>query len=158
MRRLTLALSGALAACGSAQPLADPIEVAAFARNDLQVTKFRSAQADLNGDGRNEAVVYAMDSAWCGTGGCTLFVLSPAGSTYRIVGRIPAARLPIRLLDASHKGWRDLAVTVSGGAEVGPYVVRLPFDGERYPRTAFGPPATALNPVEGEILLAPSAL
>ena len=157
MRTAALALPFALVACSPSRPPAGAADLDAFARDNLRLASFRSARADLNGDGQPEAVLHATDQAFCGTGGCTLFILSPAGSGYRLVGRTPATRLPIRVMSTSHAGWRDLAVTVSGGANVGPYVVQLAHDGSAYPDSAFGPTVARLDQLEGDILLAPLA-
>jgi len=157
MRTTPLALSIALIACSASPPPAGAGDLTAFARDTLRLTSFRSARADLNGDGRPEAVLSATDQSFCGTGGCTLFILSPTEAGYRLVGRTPATKLPISVMSTSHNGWRDLAVTVSGGADVGSYVVRLTHDGTAYPVTAFGPTVARLDQLEGEILLAPLA-
>lgn len=42
-------------------------------------TRYALARIDLNGDG-SEAIVYLAGGQWCGSGGCTLLVLSPPGA------------------------------------------------------------------------------
>ena len=157
MRTAALVLPLVLLACSSPQPPVNPTELTAFARDNLGLGRFRLARVDLNGDEQPEAVLYATDQSFCGTAGCTLFVLSPTESGYRLVGRTPATRLPLGLMSTSHNGWRDLAVTVSGGVDVGPYLVRLTHDGTAYPRSAFGPSIDRVDGNEAEILLAPLA-
>ena len=71
---LVLAISAAATADDSAKP---SDAVAAFVHRTLQLDSYKRADADLNGDGRSEAFVYVTDLAYCGSGGCTLIVLSP---------------------------------------------------------------------------------
>jgi len=106
--------------------------VDAFVRNDLHVSSYKWAEADLNGDGQAEQFIYATDSSYCGSGGCTLFVLQRQPVGYRIVLRSTVTRLPIRLLSTSSHGWRDLAVGVAGGG-VRSGTARLRFEGNKYP-------------------------
>jgi hypothetical protein len=115
-----------------ARALAEPTaEVDAFVRNDLQVSGYKWAQADLNGDGEAEQLVYATDSSYCGSGGCTLFILQRQPVGYRVVLRSTVTWLPIRLLATSSHGWRDVAVEVAGGG-VHSGTARLQFDGNKY--------------------------
>lgn len=115
------------------QAIAGPTaQVDAYVRNDLHVSGYRWAEADLKGDGQTEQFVYATDSNHCGSGGCTLFVLQHQPVGYRVVLRSTVTRLPIRLLATSSYGWRDLAVDVAGGG-VPSGTVRLRFEGTKYP-------------------------
>src|SRR5262245_16790613 len=79
------------------------------ARVGKQGLRFSSAFADLNTDGKSEAVVYLETPHFCGNGGCPLMVLAQEGTSYRIVTEIPVTRLPVRMLSTSSHGWRDLA-------------------------------------------------
>src|SRR5690349_9555701 len=49
-------------------------------------TRYTVAFADLNGDGRVEALAYISGGDWCGSGGCKLMVLTPVADSYRVVG------------------------------------------------------------------------
>src|SRR5262245_54702279 len=41
---------------------------------------------DLNNDGKPEVLVYLSGSpVWCGSGGCTLLILTPQGPSYKLV-------------------------------------------------------------------------
>ena len=155
MKITPLVLSLALLACGASRPPAKPADLASFARDSLLLSSFRTARVDLNDDAQPETILYATDQSFCGTGGCTLFVLSPTKSSFQLVGKTPAIRLPVGVVPTSHNGWRDLAVTVSGGATVEPYLVRLTHDGISYPASAFGPSIARLDGIDGELLLAP---
>jgi len=130
--------------------------LAGYLSQSLQLSarsSYKLAEADLNGDGRPEAIVYVTDSSFCGSGGCTLFVLSPTATTYRVVLRSTVARLPIRLLSSSTHGWRDIGVTVSGGGIPHPYEARLRFSGHRYPSNPTVVPSVPLGQSTGRILL-----
>ena len=125
-----------------------------FVRQHLKLYSYRGATVDLNGDHRPEILVYATDSDDCGSGGCVLYVLSPRASTYRIVMRSTVVGLPIRLLPTKSHGWRDIGVTVSGGGIPKPHMVRMPFNGQRYPNNPTVPPATEVAP-SGKVLIGP---
>lgn len=127
--------------------------VADFVQRTLHVSSFKRANADLNGDGRPEAFVYVTDQAHCGSGGCTLVVLSPHGSGYRIVLRSTVTQLPIRVLPTSTRGWRDIGTTAAGGGIARPYTARLRFDGYHYPSNPTAPPAVPLKHPTGTVLI-----
>jgi hypothetical protein len=127
--------------------------VAAFVQRTLHVTQYKRADADLNGDGRAEALVYVTDQSYCGSGGCTLLVLSPQGRSFRVVMRSTVTRLPISLLPTSTYGWRDIGVTVAGGGINRPDVARLRFNGNRYPGNPTVPPAIPLKRPSGKVLI-----
>jgi hypothetical protein len=147
---LLLTISAAATAHASAKP-SDP--VAAFVQRTLHVTQYKRAGADLNGDGRSEAFVYVTDQSYCGSGGCTLVVLSPQGRSYRVVLRSTVTKLPISLLPTSTRGWRDVGVSVAGGGINRPYMARLRFNGRRYPSNPTVPPAVPLKESSGRVLI-----
>lgn len=94
-------------------------------------TSYVSAFADLNGDGRDEALVSLYSGLFCGSGGCALYILTPAGGSWREVAEVTIVNAPVRLLASSHRGWRDLSVHVRGGGAL-PHEARLTFDGRTY--------------------------
>lgn len=98
---------------------------------------------DLNGDGVNEALIYAMGPGRCGTGGCNLWIYRQESGGYEELAMMTIANPPIGVLDTSTNGWRDLFVTAGGGgAEYG--ARRMRFDGETYPKN----PTTKGEPIE----------
>lgn len=104
------------------------------------------ALADLDSDGRSEALVYLRGSEWCGSGGCTLLVLRGQRGNWLRVSQIPATRLPVRLLEQRHHGWRSLQVHMGGGGGAAHDAV-LDFDGHRYLGKQTPPGATpSANP------------
>jgi hypothetical protein len=124
-----------------------------FIRQRFHLKSYRTATADLNGDGRREILVYSTGPDDCGSGGCVLYVLSPTAKTYRIVMRSTVTQLPIRLLPTRSHGWRDIGVTVSGGGIRKSYTARMRFDGRSYPSNPTVPPAIPLQHPRGELLI-----
>ncbi len=149
---MTVALLGAAAAD-------DTAGVHAFLKGYLKdgdpaTTKVAIAGADLNGDGKDEAVVYVMGPDWCGSGGCNALALTPDGSTYKVVMDASVSQLPISLLPEKSHGWRDLGVSIGGGGgESG--VAEMKFDGKTYPDNPTVPPAKLLKGDGGGTVLIP---
>jgi hypothetical protein len=89
-------------------------------------------RADLNGDGRDEVLVYLLGSIFCGSGGCTLLLLSPDDQGgYTLVDEFPITRTPVTVAPARTNGWHDLIRLESGGGAQ-PSYVRHAFDGAHY--------------------------
>lgn len=132
---------------------ASPDPVAAYIRQTLHVSAYKRADADLDGDGRKETFVYVTDPDICGSGGCTMFVLSPHRSGYRVVLRSTITWPPIRVLRTSTHGWRDIGVTVAGGGINPGHAVRLRFDGLRYPSNPSLAPAIPAKRASGRVLI-----
>ncbi|HVQ09485.1 MAG TPA: hypothetical protein VMS43_13725 [Allosphingosinicella sp.] len=103
----------------------------AEARADHADTSYVSAFADLNGDGRDEALVSLRSGFFCGSGGCALYIYTPAGSSWREVAELTIVNPPVRLLSTRNRGWHDLAVQVRGGGAT-PREARIRFDGRSY--------------------------
>ncbi|MEA5442008.1 META domain-containing protein [Cyanobium gracile] len=89
------------------------------------------ARTDLNGDGRQEVLVYLMGPYVCGTGGCTLQVFQQGARGYRLVSSFPTSRLPVIVSETRRNGWRDLWRRQSGGGAPATWV-REVFDGRGY--------------------------
>ena len=152
MRPLTFALLLPLATATQASaPQADPIKT--LVRQMLQTSSYKRADAELNGDGRQESFVYVTDPKLCASGGCLLLILSPHGSRYRVVMRTSVTRLPITVLPTATLGWRDVGVSVQGGGIIRPYMARLRFNGRRYPSNPTMPPAAPLHRTSGRVLI-----
>ena len=152
MQALALGMMISAAAAGHAGS-AHEDDVATFIHKMLGVSKYERSNVDLNGDGHDEIFVYVTDQSFCGSGGCTLIVLSPQTGSYRVVMRSTVTQLPIRILATSTRGWRDVGVTVSGGGVIRPYTARLRFNGYRYPSNPTVPPVVALKQPSGRVLI-----
>lgn len=117
--------------------------------------RYAAALVDLDGDGRDEAVVRVSGARLCGTGGCNTYVLARSGRTWREVNRFTITWPPVRVLGTRSNGWRDLSVRVAGGGIIRGYEVRLRFDGRRYPLNPTAAPAEPLpRGVAGRVLIA----
>ena len=122
-----------------AQPSSNDQSLRAFLQTRFQEdranypdTRYVSAWADLNGDGRPEAFVYLISGAYCGSGGCNLMIFTPAGRSWRAVADMSVTNPPIRVLDSRTRGWNDISVLVAGGGSRG-YTALLAFNGTSYP-------------------------
>lgn len=118
-------------------------------RGDTGELLYARAEVDLDGDGKDEVLAYVGGSLMCGTGGCNLVILKRDGAGYRQVGDLSLVQLPVGVLQTKTNGWRDLAVTVSGGGKPGG-VMRVPFDGTSYagnPTTSPAEPADSIGKV-----------
>lgn len=153
MRTVLLALCYFLTGCVPPNAGPEPFAWHAYARTELGLSDYKSALTDLNNDGAEEIILYATDQSWCGSGGCTLFILAHEGETFRVVSKTSITKLPIRLLDSSTGGWRDISVVVQGGGIVETQDVKLVFDGKSYPTNPTMPPASPLNKASGAILI-----
>lgn len=99
--------------------------------NEQRWGRYVHAASDLDGDGREEVLVYLMGSFFCGTGGCNLQVYRTTPQGYALVNNFPISRLPVVAAETRSNGWRDLWRLESGGGAPASYV-RHVFDGKRY--------------------------
>src|SRR5258705_11338405 len=60
--------------------------------HEPEAFRYFNAFYDLNGDGKDEAIVYLVGQ--CGTGGCPLMVFTPDGDSYKVVPDSPITRPP----------------------------------------------------------------
>lgn len=134
--------------------------ITAFVK-DHHLTRYSVALVDLNGDSLPEALIYAMSTSaggrqsdLCGSGGCTLYVLSLTPTGYRRISNISITHPPIRVLSTTTRGWRDLGVNVAGGGITKGYEARLRFDGRSYPTNPTVSPAVRSRTTIGKVLIA----
>ena len=146
--RATVVLSGLLllasAAVAAAPSKSSNSEEAQFRRwlvqylkndrddRDLHNLVYAYALIDLNGDGRDEAIVWARDEYRCGTGGCDLEVIVQDEAGWKPFSSTSVTRPPIKLLSTRTRGWRDLTAWEAGGGIEHPYEARLRFNGTDY--------------------------
>ncbi len=108
------------------------------------------ARTDLDGDGRQDVLVYLMGPYVCGTGGCTLEVFRQEARGYRLITSFPTSRLPVIVPEARRNRWRDLWRLQSGGGAPATWV-REVFDGRGY-RTMERIPAAGRQPTGTPVL------
>ncbi len=108
------------------------------------------ARTDLDGDGRQDVLVYLMGPYVCGTGGCTLEVFRTEARGYRLITSFPTSRLPVIVPEARRNRWRDLWRLQSGGGAPATWV-REVFDGRGY-RTKERIPAAGRQPAGTPVL------
>jgi hypothetical protein len=121
-----------------------------FAKEDLlndPDIRYLLEFVDLNGDKKKEAIVYVIGQYICGRSGCPTLILTPQGSGYKLVTEISITNLPIRVLETTSHGWRDLEVRVVPGSLREDYEAVLHFDGMSYPENPSIPPA---QPTDGK--------
>jgi hypothetical protein len=122
--------------------------------NEGKATRYFAAFVHLRDDNTQQAIVYLTNDGWCGSGGCTMLILEPKGSTYRVITKIMTTRPPIRMLSTKTNGWHDLVVHVQGGGVVHAYEAKLPFNGKSYPISPSMPAARPLTTeIAGEIIV-----
>jgi hypothetical protein len=122
--------------------------------DEKQTTRYSCAFVDLKDNGRQEVIVYLAGNGWCGTGGCTMLVLAPEGSSYSVVTKITVTRPPIRVLSSRSNGWHDISVVARINGVEPTYEAILPFDGKTYPSNPSMLPAHQLEgKVEGRIVI-----
>lgn len=102
-------------------------------------------------------LVYMSAPDWCGSGGCTLFILVPGQAGLAELGAITLAHAPVLVLDTRTNGMPDISVRVRSDSYPGPgekFVV-LPFDGHAYASNPTMPPARLLprSMADGEIAI-----
>lgn len=116
-------------------------------------TRYVAAFRDLRGDGAVEAIVYLVDSDYCGSGGCTTLILEKKEGSWKIVSSIATTRPPIRVLPKKSHGWHSLSVFVAGGGILQGYDAELDFNGKRYPPSPSVPAAKPLRDPTGEVVI-----
>jgi len=118
--------------------------------------RFFEATVDLNDDGAPEVLAYVAGPLVCGTGGCSLYILTPGAGIggYRLVGRVSVTHVPVRLSPRSQNGWRNLVLRIGGGG--GPAGdVEIRFDGRSYPTNPTVLPQERVRDVEAMPVLIP---
>jgi hypothetical protein len=114
------------------------------------VNPHQTALIDLNGDGRQDALVLLENPLYfCGTGGCTMLVFKGTPSGFEFVSLSTLMRGPVLVSETTTQGWRDLIVEVSGGGMAAKKVA-MKFTGSKYPvNPSTLPPLPQNQPVKG---------
>lgn len=110
-----------------------------------KTTKISFSKATLSNNATHEIILYLTGRSWCGTGGCSAWILVPRASSYEVISKIQIVNLPIRVLAREANGWHDIGVWVQGGGVQPGYEAVLSFDGKSYPANPSMPPARHLG-------------
>ena len=144
----------------SIDPAVDEQAVATLLYNELKDDldgpdglKLQLGTADLDGDGTDEVLAYAMGPMLCGTGGCGLYVLRRAGSGYRILDEIGPSQLPVYKLAPGADGWAEIGVTVYGGG-MPEQVMAVPHDAAGYADNPTVAPARSVTASTDDVIIA----
>jgi hypothetical protein len=117
-------------------------------------TRITVARTDCDGIETEEDVVYVSGQRWCGSGGCTMLILEPTKSSFKVLGRVTIVQLPIKLLTSRSDGYPDIAVRVQGGGIQSGYEAVLSFNGKSYPKNPSMRPARKVAAAQGKVLIA----
>lgn len=106
-------------------------------------------------NGKSQAeIVYLEGPEWCGSGGCTLLILKQVDASFKVLGRVPIVRPPIRILPSANNEFPDIGVQVQGGGIQPGYEAVLSFNGKRYPSNPSLHPARKAKTSEGKVIIA----
>ncbi len=86
--------------------------------------KFIFFEFDLNGDGSKEIFVGLTGPYFCGSGGCTQFLLNAKGE---VISKFTVSDYPVVVSTERTNGWFDLYMQSAGDFRI------LKFDGKTYP-------------------------
>lgn len=102
--------------------------------------RFIFFEYDLNSDGQKEIFTGLTGSYFCGTGGCTFYILDAKGAT---VSKFTVSDYPIVIDNNVTKGWKDLFIQTGGKYHI------VKFDGKKYPSNPSLQPLLKLIPGDG---------
>lgn len=91
---------------------------------DENSKKFIQYEFDINDDGKKEIFVGFTGSFFCGSGGCTQFILNDDGSK---LASFTVSDYPIVIDNTKTKGYKDLFIRSGGKYRI------VKFDGKTYP-------------------------
>jgi hypothetical protein len=117
-------------------------------KDTTQITVVSVKTEDKAGE---EQVVYVSGQGWCGSGGCTMLIVEPFQSSFKVLGDVRGVQLPIRLLPSMEFRHPDIGVQVKWDAP--PYEAVLSFNGTNYPVSTVLPPARKIKGVEGKKII-----
>lgn len=130
MLPIGLLLSGLCSVAMAQAPteLSRAVQIYEREHGGAEASAFRWALADLNDDGRDDAIVLLSGPKYCASGGCTMLVFRGTEQGFSLISASNIVMGPIRVSAKSAEGWRSLIVYSKGKGEV---VLR--FSGSRYP-------------------------
>ncbi|QZT37726.1 hypothetical protein K5X82_02240 [Halosquirtibacter xylanolyticus] len=102
-------------------------KIASFAGDNYtkkEDRRFRYAPVDLNGDGKEEVFVGIPNMNYCGSGGCTFFLLD---DQLNVKQKFTVSDVPFKILKSKHQGWNDLVINSKGKSYL------MEFNNGKYP-------------------------
>lgn len=108
---------------------------------DSNSRKFILFQYDLNNDSSKEIFVGFTGSYFCGTGGCTIYLLD--GKAQKIAS-FSVTDYPIVIANTTTRGWKDLVLSSGGKNHL------MKFNGKTYPGNPSVQPVMKLPPGDEE--------
>jgi len=84
---------------------------------------YTTKRVDLNGDGRDETIVWIPTPDLGGTSGYPILIFTQTGDHYQKVWDIDQAWTPILVLKSKSNGWRDIAFQYGGGGASWHYAI-----------------------------------
>jgi hypothetical protein len=118
-----------------------------------RTTRITAVTVTIDNGKAEEDIVYLSGQGWCGSGGCTMLILEPTGSSFKVLGRVTIVQLPIRLLRTMSHGHPDIGVFVQGGGIMSGYEAVLTFNGVKYASNPSLPPARKATSIQGEVII-----
>lgn len=107
---------------------------------DSSNRKFVFFEYDLNDDEKKEIFVGLTGPYFCGSGGCTQYILNNQGN---VVTRFSVSDYPVVIDNNKTKGWRDLFIYSGSKFRT------VKFDGKKYPSNPSTLPALKVLPGDG---------
>ncbi|MBC6367420.1 hypothetical protein [Algoriphagus sp. AK58] len=102
--------------------------------------KFIFFEFDLNGDNSMEILVGLTGPFFCGSGGCTQYILNDQGE---VISKFTVSDYPVVISDDLTNGFRDLFILSGGEYRV------VKFDGKTYPMNPSVLPKLGILPGDG---------
>lgn len=107
---------------------------------DSASRKFIFFEYDLNDDGAKEIFVGLTGSYFCGSGGCTIYLLD---NQSKLINTFSVAGYPIVIDNNKTNGWKDLFIHSGRKDRI------VKFDGKKYPSNPSTLPALDMPPGDG---------
>lgn len=102
--------------------------------------KFIFFEYDLNDDGNKEILVGLIGPYFCGSGGCSPYLLDNQGN---VITHFSVSDYPIVIDNNKTNGWKDLFIRSNGKDRI------VKFDGKKYPSNPSTLPALKVIPGDG---------
>jgi hypothetical protein len=102
--------------------------------------RFIFFEYDLNDDGKKEILVGLTGSYFCGSGGCTQYILDNQGM---VISRFTVSDYPVVIDTEKSQGWKNLFIPSGGKNRI------VKFDGKKYPSNPSLQPELKVIPGDG---------